>query len=206
MGRTSDAKEKIIESAIELIGSRSYNAVGVQELCDHAGVKKGSFYHFFPSKRELTIAALDQAWSMFKTEFLNPIFSSDMTAEQKLNTLLQKSHEYQVASKDCKGCVTGCAMGNLALELSTQDESIRLKIEEIFEDWAQYFENLVFDGIQEGFFPSDTDPKSTSQAILAYIEGIYLIGKTFNDPELISRLSEGVLQLCIKRKKIKQTV
>ena len=205
MGRTSDAKEKIIESAIELIGSRSYNAVGVQELCEHAGVKKGSFYHFFPSKRELTIEALDKTWSMFKSDFLDPVFSSDMTAEGKLNTLLQKSHEYQVASKDCTGCVTGCAMGNLALELSTQDETIRLKIEEIFEDWTQYFENLIFDGIQEGYFPSETDPRATAQAILAYVEGIYLVGKTFNDPEIIGRLGEGVLQLCIKRKKIKNT-
>jgi len=205
MGRTSDAKEKIIESAIELIGSRSYNAVGVQELCEHAGVKKGSFYHFFPSKRELTIEALDQTWSVFKSQMLDPIFSSDATAKEKFNTLLEKSHEYQVASKDCKGCVTGCAMGNLALELSTQDESIRIKIKEIFDDWAKYLEEIIVDGINEGDFPRDTDPRSTSQAVLAYIEGIYLIGKTFNDPEIISRLGEGVLQLCIMRKKIKKT-
>ncbi|HSG31720.1 MAG TPA: TetR/AcrR family transcriptional regulator, partial [Thermodesulfobacteriota bacterium] len=44
-------KEKLIDSAIQLLGTRSYNSVGVQELCEHAEVKKGSFYHFFPSKR-----------------------------------------------------------------------------------------------------------------------------------------------------------
>ena len=204
MGRTSDAKEKIIESAIELIGSRSYNAVGVQELCERAGVKKGSFYHFFPSKRELTIEALDQTWSSFKAQMLDPIFTADMSVKEKFSTLLQKLHEYQAASKDCVGCVTGCAMGNLALELSTQDEVIRIKIKEIFDDWANYLGKNIIDGINQGDFPQDTDPHATSQAILAYIEGIYLVGKTFNDPDIIRRLSEGVLQLCISREKVSQ--
>ena len=41
---------KLIDSASELIHSRSYADVGVNELCEHAGVKKGSFYHFFPNR------------------------------------------------------------------------------------------------------------------------------------------------------------
>ena len=72
MGRTSDARENLIHSAIELIGNRSYNAVGVQELCEHAGVKKGSFYHFFPSKRHLTLEAIDTIWQVYKGEMLEP--------------------------------------------------------------------------------------------------------------------------------------
>ena len=205
MGRTSDAKEKIIESAIDLIGSRSYNAVGVQELCEQAGVKKGSFYHFFPSKRDLTIEALDQMWGMFKKEILDPVYNLDASAKEKFQTLLSKAQDYQTAAKECKGCVTGCSIGNLALELSTQDEVIRQKIEEIFREWAQYFENLIVDAINEGGLPPDTDPVATAQAILAYIEGLAVLGKTFNDSTVTSRLGEGVLQLCIKRKKVKQT-
>ena len=205
MGRTSDARENIIESAIELIGLRSYNAVGVQELCEHAGVKKGSFYHFFPSKRDLTIVALDRMWESFKTGMLDPVYNTDMSAKEKFETLLQKSQEYQSADSECKGCVTGCGIGNLALELSTQDEEIRLKIEEIFKEWAGYLENLIVDSINEGDLPVDTDPHLTAKAILAYVEGIALIGKTFNDSTVMGKLGEGILQLCIRRKKVKTT-
>ena len=53
MGRTSDARERLIATAIELIRARSYESVGVDALCNHAQVKKGSFYHFFPSKQDL---------------------------------------------------------------------------------------------------------------------------------------------------------
>lgn len=205
MGRTSDAKENIIQSAIELIGLRSYNAVGVQELCTHAGVKKGSFYHFFPSKSELTLTALDRMWSNFKTGMLDPIYNSDMSAKDKFQTLLEKSQEYQKADTECKGCVTGCSIGNLALELSTQDEVIRQKIESIFREWAAYLENMVKDSINEGDLPRDTDPKLTAEAILAYVEGIALLGKTFNDPDVLGRLSEGFTQLCIRHKEVRKT-
>ena len=205
MGRTSDAKENIIQSAIELIGRRNYNDVGVQEICNQAGVKKGSFYHFFPSKSELTITALDRMWSDFKAGMLDPVYNSDLSAKQKFETLILKSQEYQKADTECKGCVTGCSIGNLALELSTQDQAIRQKIESIFKEWAGYLEKMIIDSVNEGDLPGDTDPKLTAEAILAYLEGIALLSKTFNDPDVLGRLSEGFAELCIRHKEVRKT-
>lgn len=200
MGRTSNAKDKLIDSALELIGARSYNTVGVQELCESAGVKKGSFYHFFPSKRDLTLEVLDEMWNKFKTHMLDPVKESDLPAMEKFNMLLSKSYEQHNSAKECTGAMTGCCLGNLAIELSTQDEVIRKKLENIFELWAEFFEALIVEAIKEGDIPGDTDPAATSKAILAYIEGLSLLGKTFNDPGLIRRLGEGVLKLCITKK------
>ena len=76
------------------------------------------------------------------------------------------------------------------------------KIEQIFEEWAQYFEDVIVDAINEGALSVDTDPRSTSQAILAYMEGVSLMSKTFNDPTMLSRLGEGMTQLCISKKKV----
>lgn len=200
MGRTSDTRENLINSAIELIGTRSYNAVGVQELCEHAGVKKGSFYHFFPSKRDLTLEALDLIWRKFKEETLDPVFDSNVSTLDKFDTLLRLSYEHQSDMKDCTGRMTGCGFGNLALELSTQDEEIRKKIEIIFCEWTKYMETVIVQAVKEGVLPPETDPAATSQAMVAYIEGMTLLGKTFNDPCMLKRLGEGVLQLCISRK------
>ncbi len=90
----------------------------------------------------------------------------------------------------------------MALELSTQDEIIRQKIEQIFEEWAQYFENIIVDAINEGDLSVDTDPRSTAQAVLAYMEGVSLMGKTFNDPTMISRLGVGISKICITKRKV----
>jgi TetR/AcrR family transcriptional repressor of nem operon len=49
MVTTTNTRQRIISAAQELIYAHSYNNAGVLEICDHAGVRKGSFYHFFLS-------------------------------------------------------------------------------------------------------------------------------------------------------------
>lgn len=189
MGRVSNAKEKLIDSAVQLISNRSYSSVGVQDLCDHAGVKKGSFYYFFDSKKELTLRSLDAIWEYYRENFLNPMLNTELPLEKKLELLMDKSYIEYVKSKDSEGCISGCPFGNLALEMSTQDEEIRSKIQEIFSEWAAFFEKLVQEAVDKGELPENTDIKATSQSLIAYIEGLSLMCKTFNDPELVKNLS-----------------
>ncbi|NNF95750.1 MAG: TetR/AcrR family transcriptional regulator, partial [Halobacteria archaeon] len=51
-----DTYQRIVDSAKQLMHASSYADVGVAAICEKAEVKKGSFYHFFPSKQELTLA------------------------------------------------------------------------------------------------------------------------------------------------------
>lgn len=60
--RKPDARTKLLESALTLIRARGYSATTVDELCAHAGVTKGAFFHHFKSKEALGVAAADH-WS-----------------------------------------------------------------------------------------------------------------------------------------------
>ena len=74
MGRTSDARERLMEAVIELIWAGSYGSTSVDHICERAGVKKGSFYHFFESKTDLALAGLEHGWTEHKRE-LDQIYS-----------------------------------------------------------------------------------------------------------------------------------
>jgi TetR/AcrR family transcriptional repressor of nem operon len=200
MGRKSNARQKLIDSAIELISTRSYNSVGVQEICEHAGVKKGSFYHFFPSKRDLTLVALDFMWKTFREKILEPTFTTDLPLIEKFRRFIDVSYQYHCSTKESKGCMIGCHIGNLAVELSTQDEVIRKKIEQIFKEWTDYCECLLNKAVASAELPAEIDSYATAQSMLAYIEGLLLLGKTFNDPTLVRRLGIGINQLAIRGK------
>jgi len=197
MGRTSEAKDKLINSAINLISNKSYSSVGVQELCDDAGVKKGSFYHFFDSKKELTIVSLRTMWDLYRDNCIMPLIESDLSLEEKFDSLLNKTYEMSVSSKECNGCLSGCPFGNLALELSTQEEDIRIVIENIFKEWIDCFEKIINKSVERGELPGDTNTYATAQSIIAYMEGLSLMGKTFNDPEIVKNLGCVVRNLSI---------
>lgn len=62
MVRESTARQKLIDAALALIRTKGYAATSVDELCAHAGVTKGAFFHHFASKNALGVAAAEH-WS-----------------------------------------------------------------------------------------------------------------------------------------------
>ena len=78
MGRTSDARERLVDEACRLFHARSYESVGVQELCEAAAINKGSFYHFFASKDDLAAAVIDAQWQTTRDELLDPTLADDV--------------------------------------------------------------------------------------------------------------------------------
>jgi len=64
VGRTAagGARSKLLEAAIAIIRQKGYAATSVDELCAWAGVTKGAFFHHFPSKDALAVAAANH-WS-----------------------------------------------------------------------------------------------------------------------------------------------
>jgi AcrR family transcriptional regulator len=57
--RVENNRSKILDCALGLFSSRGYDAVGVQEVADAAGLKKPTLYHYFGSKSGLLKTLLD---------------------------------------------------------------------------------------------------------------------------------------------------
>lgn len=194
MGRISDAKDKLIASAVELIYARSYAAVGVQEICVHAGVKKGSFYHFFPSKRDLTLSALEYLREGLRERILKPAFSPDVPPLQRLDRLMEMLYRNQQKWFQAIGKVPGCPFGNLAAEMSTQDEVLRARLDSIFSETERHIETALKQACAQNLLP-EIDTEAAAKAIFAYMEGLFMLAKTENNPERIRQLGKAAIGL-----------
>lgn len=53
--------DEILDAAATLFAERGYAVADTQELADRVGVGKGTLYRYFPSKRDLFLAAADRA-------------------------------------------------------------------------------------------------------------------------------------------------
>src|SRR4051812_41402645 len=127
MGRTSDARERLVQATIDLIWTASYGAVGVDAICERAGVKKGSFYHFFTGKDELVVAALD-AHRQSRREVFDRIFSSSSPPLDRLATYLHHVFERQTAIREKYGRVLGCFHNSVGTECIHANPAIAAKV------------------------------------------------------------------------------
>lgn len=200
MSPVPDTRERILRSARELIYSRSYADVGVAAICERAGVKKGSFYHFYPSKRDLTIAVIDAYYWEMKAHMLDQAFSPKLPPLQRLERLAELIYEFQKMHAERTGHMLGCPFGNLAVELSTQDEAIRQKVADIFTKVRAGIRQALREALETGEM-QDVDVDATAHAMLAYLEGVMLMAKTRNDPEVIRQLFPALAQIRIRAAK-----
>ena len=194
MGRTSDARERLIDTARELMHNKGFGAVGVGEICARAGVNKGSFYYFFESKRCLGLAAIDAYTESGKAMWAE-IAGSDVTALERLEQILALPYVHGQAQKRVCNKVQGCMLGNLALEQSTQDPQIQARIEAAFDAHLGVLERILADAVEEGVLPTETDVASKAQAALCLLEGFVMLAKVKNDPQLLRDLPRQVIAL-----------
>ncbi len=186
MGRVSDARERLIEAASDLIHDRGYTAVGVNDVCERAQVNKGSFYHFFPSKQELALAVLEEYWKD-QRERIEKAIQCRGCATSKLLGMFDAFPQSNACARARDGKFRGCTLGNLALELSTQDDRMRQRLDAIFDAWIDSLATLIDAAIRDGSVPQQ-NPKSTARALVALLEGLTMLAKTRNDPSILNEL------------------
>jgi len=195
MGRTSDARERLIEAAGRLFHARSYEAVGVQELCDAAGVNKGSFYHYFPSKDDLAAAVIDAQWANVRDEILTPTLADDIAPLARIERFFARLARNQRSARKDLGVTPGCPLANLSGELCTHEPKLRRKLARVFVGMRAAFEGTLHAAVAAGELPRGTDVPRAAEALVAFAEGALLLAAAHDDPGLVGRLGRLALGL-----------
>lgn len=133
-GRTNDPvgmRNRVIDVAASAFQSRGYNATSVLDVLKASGVSPGALHHHFPTKRHLIEAVLreriaaevDQTWAQAMRAAPGALHGIRAIFESVADAL------------DAQGTVSGCPLGNIALELSRSDEELRALIAGEYDKW-----------------------------------------------------------------------
>jgi TetR/AcrR family transcriptional repressor of nem operon len=201
MGRKSDAAERLVSAMAALVHQRGYFAVGVDDVCKAAGVKKGSFYHFFASKRELMLAALERQRQMGLEHLVGAAFTGDRPPMKRIARLLETAGRLEASNKTRGGRVLGCPFGNLSAEVGGSEPILTRRVDELLGKFSEPVRDALREAKRRGDVPRSLDVAKATDAILAYFEGVMLLAKTRNDPALIRRLAPLAVQLATQRKR-----
>ena len=194
MGRTSEAKEKLLDVAFQLIWDSSYGSVSVDQICERAKVNKGSFYHFYGSKADLAVAAYEDHWKQ-KQPNMDRIFSAQIPPLDRIAAWCKYVYEVQKQKAAQFGRVCGCPYGSIGTEVATQDEKIRTKAQEILGRSMRYVESAIADAKREGSVDPALDPKRAAEKILSLVMGSMIQAKIQNDVEVLRDLEPTVMAI-----------
>src|SRR6266404_9153681 len=170
MGRVSDAKQRLMDAVLELMWTGSYGSTTIDDICEKAGVKKGSFYYFFESKCDLATAALEADWEVRRPK-LDAVFSPTVSPLERLRNFCDYAYQKQVEMRAKCGCVLGCPLNTLGSEICTQEHGLQLKIQQILAYHRKYVEGAIRDAHAEHLIEA---PNASEKAdmIQAYFEGV----------------------------------
>ena len=163
----SQPRDRLIDTAITLLHGNGYRAVGVQALCEEAGVRKGSFYHFFASKEELTLEALNHAWDIFRSTVVEPTLGADVDDVTRARRIREACIAPVLTDHDST-IPHGCLFGRLAASIGETEPLLRSRLGEIFTEWA-----YLLGGGDDGW------------GALADIQGRLVLAFTVENPEVI---------------------
>jgi len=193
MGRVSDAKPRLLQAAMDLIWTRSYGAVSVDDICERAGVKKGSFYYFFKSKDELVAAAMDTKWDEIRPVY-DKIFSASKPPLDRLRDWFDYVYQSQKDLRGQHGCALGCPFSSIGTEIIAADKPLRDAVQRMIKGKLKYFESALRDLQAEGQLQGQ-DPAALARQAFSYFEGVLAQARISDDLEMLRGVYDAVIKL-----------
>ncbi len=193
MGRPSDAKERLMEAVAELIWTGSYGSTTIDHICEKAGVKKGSFYYFFDSKADLAVAAIDEAWQKHRAE-LDAVFSPTVPPLERFRKYCEYNYAIQAEMKAKFGSVLGCPMFSLGCEISTQEDGLQKKINELLDQKRKYLESAIRDADAAKMIHAP-DAAAKARTLFSYYQGQLTEARIQDKLEIVRGAFAGTCEL-----------
>lgn len=160
-----DSRTRLLDAALYVIRAKGYSAARVEDVCEEAGLTKGSFFHHFASKEDLALAAAEHfsafAESIFSVapyhfladpldrllgyvDFRKAILQGELPEYTcLLGTMVQETYQTHPAiRKACDRCL-GAHAATLVADIEAAVKEYGLSAEWTVESLAYYMQSVI---------------------------------------------------------------
>lgn len=162
------SKNKLLKSAAACFAENGFDAASVDEICRHAGLSKGGFYHHFASKQDLIIELLNQ-WLERVDDYIKSAQGSSKNMQELFTNIASKARPVFVEASE---------QLPIFLELwikASRDPKLKERTITFYKRYLDFFKKVINEGIDRGVV-REVDPVAASRIIMAVAVGLMMQG------------------------------
>lgn len=189
----SEARQRIITTALDLFYRQGYLATGINQVIAEAGVSKNTFYYYFPSKEDLCVAYLQERhiiWMGWLHEKVNEY----TTPYERLLSVFEFLESWL---RTCN--FRGCAFLNIASEVPDINHRLRQEVIAHKDELRQVLTALLHDLKNSAPEFSGLEVVFLADALYLLFEGLISACQNYGDAGMIAGARQHFVTLLANR-------
>lgn len=184
-----DSRRKIVDSAKRMFWQQGYSTTSPKQVMADSGVGQGSYYHHFPAKTQLGREVVDENGRDLIDAVRAATATSTSGAERAAAFLRSANHALE-----------GCRIGGFAYDAGVLAEpDLRSALADAFTALTDLLEEVVRAGQDDGSLPERLDPARTAAALIAVVEGAFVLARATGRQSAADDATTGALALLTGR-------
>ena len=168
-----ESKTKILDATLHVIRSKGYSATRIEDICEAAGLTKGSFFHHFKSKEDLALAAADYWGATTSALFAAAPYRSLSDPVDRL--LAYVDFRKAILKRELPEFT--CLAGTMIQEVYDTHPAIREAFERTISEHAATVESDIAEAMRKYKIKAEWTAKSLALYTQAVLQGAFVLAK-----------------------------
>ncbi|MCH8277104.1 MAG: TetR family transcriptional regulator C-terminal domain-containing protein [Bacteroidetes bacterium] len=190
-----EKKQAIIDKSGHIMYLKGYNATGVQEIADAAGIPKGSFYNYFENKEQYAIDLME-CYCQEGCDHMDSIFAmKELTPLARISLMFDTMIEHFTREEKF---TKGSFIGNISQEMGDVSKPLSIAAEDNYKKMVEHLKTVLQEAREAGEIKESLDIDKVANVILNSKEGAMVRMKASKDSAPLWIFKDMIMELLTK--------
>jgi TetR/AcrR family transcriptional repressor of nem operon len=175
-----ESKTKLLDAALHVIRAKGYTATRIEDICEAAGLTKGSFFHHFKSKEDLALAAAAYWGDLTSAFFASAPYQAFSDPVDRL--LAYVDFRKAILQGDLPDFT--CLVGTMVQEIYDTHPDLREACNKSISDHAATLVPDIEEAKRQRGMQTSWTAESLAFYMQASIQGAFILAKAKHGPEI----------------------
>ncbi|MEU0298372.1 TetR/AcrR family transcriptional regulator [Streptomyces sp. NPDC006175] len=188
--------DRLVEATQELLWERGYVGTSPKAIQQRAGAGQGSMYHHFAGKPDLALTAVLRTSAEMR-EAAGRLLDGPGSAYERISAYLLRERDV----------LRGCPVGRLTMDPDVvASDALRAPVDETIGWLRGRLAEILQEGLDAGEFSPGLAPRDIAAAVVATVQGGYVLARASGSPAAFDSAVQGLLSLLAPHVQANRTV